>query len=433
MLLLALLTLAWQPPVAVKRLKNGLTVVISEDHSSPTFGLCVSYHIGSRLEPRGRTGFAHLFEHMMFEGTPKAPKGTLDRVVEGHGGSANASTRADDTTYFSNAPVAALDAVLELEADRMRMLDFSRKNLDNQRDVVKEEIRENVTNQPYGLFYWTDLYALAFDKWESKHDGYGSFADLDAAGVGDVKGFYQHYYGPNNAVLAVVGDFQTADVMARVEKLFSPLPARKLPPPPDVSEGLGSGERKLVQTDKLARVPAVAIGWRMPPRGSPDQIPLAVLSHLLVGGEASRLYLGLVRGRQILSRIDGGAGFPAGDAYDYDGPTLLTVYGPYKSDAAAVVAAVDEEISRIVKEGAGDAELKRVKAKMRADYYHTLEPFMERATELAVAQQIWGDAHRYLAMPAQIDAVTSGDVQRVASRYLVSANRSVIDRRAGAK
>src|SRR6476646_5941550 len=199
MLPLLFCALAWQPPIQVKTLKNGLTVIVSEDHSSPTFGLSVSYRIGWRLEPRGRTGFAHLFEHMMFEGTPKNPKGTLDRVLESQGGSCNATTHADATVYMADAPVAALDKLLALEADRMRDLDFSAKNLDNQRDVVKEEIRENVTNQPYGQFYWTDLYGLAFDKWENKHDGYGSFADLDAAGVADVKDFYHRYYAPNNA------------------------------------------------------------------------------------------------------------------------------------------------------------------------------------------------------------------------------------------
>jgi predicted Zn-dependent peptidase len=429
MLLALAALLAWQPALQTKKLQNGLQVVVAEDHSSPTFGLCVSYHIGWRLEPRGRTGFAHLFEHMMFEGTPKNPKGTLDKIVEGAGGSANASTRADYTTYVADAPVAALEPVLALEADRMRTLDFNDKTLANQRDVVKEEIRENVTNQPYGQFYWTDLYGLAFDKWESKHDGYGSFTDLDAARVADVKDFYHRYYVPNNAVLVVVGDVKAAQVFAQVEKLFSSLPSRKLPPRPDVAEGLGKGERKLAQEDKLAKVPALAIGWRLPPRGSADQLPLAVLSELLVGGEASRLYLGLVRGRKLLSKVEGGAGWPEEDAFGYEGPTLLTIHGLYKDEAAPVIAAIDEEIARLVKEGPSDDELRRVKAKLRGDFYLALEPFLERATQLAVAQEVWGDARRYLALPEQIDAVSAADVQRVAARYLTAGNRSIIDRR----
>ena len=155
----------WRIPTAVKTLPNGLTVVVSEDHSAPTFGLCIAYRIGFRLEPKGRTGFAHLFEHMMFQGTPNAPKGSYDRVIEGGGGVNNGSTRYDYTNYIVSAPVSALEAVLWLEADRMKTLDFSEKNLANQKEVVKEEIRVNVQNKPYGLFFWTDVAGTAFDKW----------------------------------------------------------------------------------------------------------------------------------------------------------------------------------------------------------------------------------------------------------------------------
>ncbi len=158
----------WKIPVEVKKLTNGLTVVVSEDHSAPTFGISTAYHIGFRLEPQSRTGFAHLFEHMMFEGTPVSPKGTLTRVVEGGGGVLNGSTRYDYTNYIASAPVSALDAILWLEADRMKTLDFSDKNLKNQQEVVKEEIRVNVKNRPYGLFFWTDLAGKAFDKWEQQ-------------------------------------------------------------------------------------------------------------------------------------------------------------------------------------------------------------------------------------------------------------------------
>src|SRR6266571_2021209 len=245
----------WQIPIEVKKLPNGLTVAVSEDHTAPTFGMSTAYRIGFRLEPKGRTGFAHLFEHMMFEGTPVSPKGTLTRVIEGGGGVLNGSTRYDYTNYIASAPTSALDAILWLEADRMKQLDFSEKNLKNQQEVVKEEIRVNVKNRPYGLFFWTDLASKAFDKWENAHDGYGSFEDLDAASLPDVEKFYETYYGPNNAVMALVGDLQPAEVFAKVEKYFGALPSRPVPPPPDVSEGLNTAERKLVQTDALARVP----------------------------------------------------------------------------------------------------------------------------------------------------------------------------------
>jgi zinc protease len=174
-------------PLQQKTLANGLTVVVSEDHSAPTFGLCIAYRIGFRLEPEGKTGFAHLFEHMMFEGTPVSPKGTMDHIIEGGGGNLNGDTRWDYTEYIETAPVSALDPVLWLEADRMKALDFSTKNLDNQRQVVEEEVRVNVLNQPYGLFFAIDLPMKAYDTYPDSHNFYGDFHDLDAATIEDVR------------------------------------------------------------------------------------------------------------------------------------------------------------------------------------------------------------------------------------------------------
>jgi predicted Zn-dependent peptidase len=192
-----------------------LVVVVSEDHSAPTFGLCVAYGIGFRLEPQGRTGFAHLFEHMMFEGTPVARKGVFDKVIESGGGNNKGDTRYDFTEYIETAPTSALDPVLWLEADRMKTLDFSEKNLENQRNVVEEEVRVNVVNQPSGLFFAIDLPMKAFDTYPNNHNFYGDFRDLDAANISDVKTFYEKYYAPNRAVLAVVGDVSPEEVFAK--------------------------------------------------------------------------------------------------------------------------------------------------------------------------------------------------------------------------
>jgi zinc protease len=172
----------WDLPVHVKKLNNGLTVVVTEDHSSPTVGVSVVYHVGMRLEPKNRTGFAHLFEHLMFQGTPAAPKGVFDKTITAGGGRNNGSTRADFTNYIETAPVSALDAILWLEADRMKTLDFNEKTLKNQQDVVKEEIRVNVKNKPYGGFMWIDINQQAFKKWENNHDGYGSFEERPGRG-----------------------------------------------------------------------------------------------------------------------------------------------------------------------------------------------------------------------------------------------------------
>jgi zinc protease len=420
----------WRLPIATKTLANGLTVVVSEEHAAPTFGVCIVYRIGFRLEPKGRSGFAHLFEHLMFEGTPVAAKGVYDRVIEGGGGSNNGSTRYDFTNYIATAPVSALDAILWLEADRMKSLDFSQRNLDNQREVVKEEIRVNVKNRPYGLFFWTDLSAKAFDKWENNHDGYGSFVDLDAANLGDVEAFFRNYYGPNNAVIAIVGDVTPGEVFAKVEKYFGGLARRPAPPAPDLSEGLNTAERTLSETDPLARVPAVAIGWKAPARGSRDQVPAAVLADVLLNGEASRLYQRLVKGKELMLNIQGGLGFPLSDPWTYNGPMLLSLFGLYKptTDAKTVVAAVQAEIDAIAQQGLPAEELERAKTKMASDLYSTLELPIERASELAALQLASGNAGEINELPAKIGAVTSDDVKRVAATYLTVPNRTMIDR-----
>ena len=425
----------WVIPTAVKKLPNGLTVVVSEDHSSPTFGLSVVYKVGFRLEPKGRTGFAHLFEHMMFEGTPDSPKGVVNRVIEGGGGVNNGSTRFDYTDYIESAPVSALEPVLWLEADRMRALDLSIENLNNQRDVVKEEIRVNVKNRPYGLFFWTDLCGLAFDRWENAHDGYGSFTDLDAAKIEDVRAFHTTFYAPNNAVIGIAGDVKADDVFALVEKLFGGIPPQAAPTQPQLSEKLGEKERTLTQSDQFAQVPAVAIGYRMPEPGNPDYIPAWVLGDLLVSGDASRLYQSLIKGKELFINLDGGLHWPLGNAITNGGPTMLVIFGLYKpvGPGAQMVDAVQHEIDAIAKDGVGKAELERVKTKMISDLYTNLEMLIYRADALAVRQALTGDAASINQVPAQIAAVSASDIKRVAAKYLTVPNRSWIDRLPAAK
>lgn len=422
---------SWTLPTEVRTLPNGLTVVVSEDHGSPLVGVSVVYRVGFRLEPKGRTGFAHLFEHLMFEGTPKAPKGVFDRVIQGGGGLNNGSTRYDFTNYIESAPASALEPILWLEADRMAALDFSEKNLQNQREVVKEEIRVNVKNQPYGGFYWLDITGLAFDRWENRHDGYGSFEDLDRATVEDAKAFHATYYTPANAVLAVAGDVKAAEVFGLAEKYFAGIPSRPRPALPDLREGLGKAERRIEQKDPLAKAPALAVGWRMPERGSKDHAACAVLAELLAGGEASRLYQGLVKGKELLLNINGGINWPLASAWDYDGPTLLTLFAVYKpnADADKVLAALDAEIQAVAKAGVPQKELDRTRTKMLSDYYGGLEGILDRADALARAQALWGRASQVNEFPAMLQAVTPADLRRVAAAYLVRDNRVVIDRK----
>lgn len=422
----------WQLPVTVTTLPNGLTLVVSEDHSSPTVGISVVYKVGMRREPQGRTGFAHLFEHLMFQGTPKAPKGVFDRVVTAGGGDNNGSTRADFTNYIERAPVSALSALLWLEADRMKTLDFNPATLKNQQDVVKEEIRVNVKNTPYGGFMWIDIGTLAFDQWANKHDGYGSFADLEGADLNDVRAFHRDHYGPNNAVLSIAGDVTPARALALVKQHFGGIAKRPTPPLADFSEPLNTAERRLVQADPLAEVPAIAAAWKMPARGSADHAPMVVLAEVLAGGNASRLYQGLVKGREVAVNPDTLWGLAG--PWEYDGPTLFTLFALYKPDrsADAVLAAVDEEVARLVRDGVDAATLARVKTRMKADWANGLEGFISRADLLARLQALWGDARVVNQVPQWIDAVTSAQIQRVAATYLTKANRSVIDRRPAA-
>ena len=423
----------WDLPVHVKKLDNGMTVVVSEDHSSPTVGVSVVYHVGMRLEPKNRTGFAHLFEHLMFQGTPNAPKGVFDKTITGGGGRNNGSTRPDFTNYIETAPVSSLEPILWLEADRMKTLDFNEKTLKNQQDVVKEEIRVNVKNQPYGGFMWIDISQHAFQKWENNHDGYGSFQDLEGASLDDVRAFHRDYYGPNNAVLAISGDVTPAQGFALAQKYFGNIAARPTPKSGDFTEPLNKAEKRVEQTDALAQVPAIAAAWKIPERGSRDQAPMAVLAELLAGGDASRLYQGLVKGREIALNVDSLFGLV--DPWTYDGPTLLTVFALYKptSNADAVLGAIDEEVARIAKEGADEATLKRVKTRMLADWNNSLESFINRADTLAKLQTLWGDANVVNKIPGWIEGVTSDDLKRVAATYLVKNNRTVIDRKPVAK
>lgn len=421
---------SWKVPAVTKKLSNGMVVVVSEDHSAPTFGLCISYGIGFRLEPEGRTGFAHLFEHMMFEGTPTAPKGTFDRVVEGGGGSINGDTRYDFTEYVDTAPISALDPTLWLEADRLKTLDFSPANLENQRKVVEEEVRVNVLNQPYGFFYAIDLPGKAFDKFPNAHNFYGEFKDLDAAKIQDVAGFFNHYYAPNNAVLAIAGDVKPEEVYARVEKYFGSIAPRQVPPKPDVSEPPQTSERRFTQQDKLARVPALAIGYRMPPRTSPDAVVGALVGELLHNGQGSLLYQALVRERKVALEVNGGVNFIFGTPFEYNGPTLLTSFILYPPNLKEndVLGAYDAVLSDLATRGPSQAALRRISAKMRSDWYANLEIPVNRASILAHATLFDGNPERVNEIPDELAGVTPEEVRAFAGKYLVKTQRTLIDR-----
>jgi zinc protease len=419
-----------QAPTTMKKLANGLQVVVSEDHSAPTFGVCVSYGIGFRVEPEGRTGFAHLFEHMMFEGTPTVPKGVMNRVIEGGGGDLNGDTRYDYTEYIETAPLSALDPILWLEANRMTTLDFSPKNLENQRNVVEEEVRVNVMNQPYGLFYAIDLPGKAFDTYPNAHNFYGEFKDLDAAKIADVQTFYEQYYAPNNAAIAVVGDVQPAEIFTLVEKYFGGIPSRPTPARPNFEEPPQKAERRSTETDKLAKLPAIAIGYHVPPRHSREALAGAVLGDLMHNGTASLLYQTLVKRDQVASDVSGGVNWPLGAPFEYNGPTLLTsfiLYPPGVSEEK-LLAAYDAAVKELSEKGPSKEDVQRVVTKMRSDWYDQLESPIRRASALSHAVLFDGDFKSVYAIPDELEKVTPEEIRSFAAKYLVPANRTIINR-----
>jgi zinc protease len=248
-------------PVDYYTLVNGLKVVLSRDATMPTAVVAVYYNIGFRNEPKDRTGFAHLFEHMMFQGSQNLGKLAFVRLVESNGRLLNGSTRFDFTNYYQVVPANVLETILWAEADRMRGLDITGDNLKNQQEVVKNEVKVNVLNQPYGGFPWIDLPMAANENWYNAHNFYGDLAHLDAATLDDVRQFFRTFYSPNNAVLVVTGDFEPSQTKAWIEKYFSGIPRATLPAPVDLREPLQQKEKRAGRTDPLATRPALGIAY----------------------------------------------------------------------------------------------------------------------------------------------------------------------------
>ena len=323
------------------KLKNGLRVIISEDHSTPVFAVAVNYNVGSRDERKGRTGFAHLFEHMMFKGSANVGAGEHPHLIFSNGGSMNGTTNKDRTLYYEIMPANQLDLPLFLEADRMRSLDITAANLDNQRNAVQEERRLGVDNQPYGrTFELRD--ELAFDNPAYKHSVIGSMADLSAATVDDVASFFKMYYAPNNAVLSIVGDVDTKATLEKVRKHFESIPSQPPPPAVDIAEPTQKEERRTTIEDGLARLTRLDMVYKTPPSSSPDDDALRVLATVLSSGRSSRFFENIVRQKELASNVFAGGG-------ESRGPNLFSVVStvnPGKS-VADLEAAIEAEIERV--------------------------------------------------------------------------------------
>jgi len=410
-------------------LKNGMKVILSEDHSAPVVAVYIIYNVGSRVEEKGRTGFAHLFEHMMFQGSANAPKGVHFKTVEANGGSLNGSTHPDFTDYFEALPSNKLAVGLWLESDRMRSLAITAPNLDNQKEAVKEERRLSFDNRPYNTAIVDVWPQLAFQNWQSSHSLIGSFEDLNAASVADVTKFFKTYYAPNNAILCIVGDIRVPEAKKLIEGYFGDIPAQPQPPHPDLSEPEKFTPRNQVYKDALAGVPAVVIGWPGPPRRSADYNALVMIDALLTGGDSSRFSLDLVKGKKSVLNYEANLGWPFASSSDYKAPGLYAMnllHNP-KFSGKEIVGQVQDEIARIQKEGVDLKELERVRTFLRAARIKELQSTLTRATLLAQYEMFDGKPELITSELDNFLAVTPEQMQAAAKKYLVPERRVVLE------
>ncbi|HZD97600.1 MAG TPA: pitrilysin family protein [Micromonosporaceae bacterium] len=422
-------------PVERFTLPNGLRVVLNPDRSAPVIGVAAVYDVGIRSEPEGRTGFAHLFEHLMFQGSHNLEKLAHFRYVQGSGGTFNGSTHLDYTDYFETLPANALERALFLEADRMRGPRLTEENLRNQCDVVKEEIRVNVLNRPYGGFPWLKLPPVMFDTYPNAHDGYGSFADLESATVADAEDFFTKYYAAGNATLSVSGDFDVATATKLIGAHFGDVPKRPAPKRPDFDEPDLTAERRDSYVDPRAPLPAFASAWRVPDPVDDftGYLPYVVLAEVLTDGDASRLVRRLIQQDRVATSVGGYIGF-MGEPFEVRDPTalLLQTHLPPGGDVDKVLRIIDEECERIATDGLDDGELARTQARIATHMLRELDPVLGRALRMAVLELQRGDASVMNELPKLIGQVTDDQVVAAAAR-LTADRRATVEVKVAAK
>ena len=420
--LILLSSAAWAQTVNFKeyRLKNGLRVILSEDHSAPTYSIAVTYNVGSRDEKPGRTGFAHLFEHMMFQGSESVGKGEHLIIIENNGGNVNGNTTADRTQYFETLPANQIDLGLFVEADRMRSLAITQANLDNQRQTVQEERRQRYDNQPYGRTFEA-IYDLAYDNFAYKHSTIGSMEDLNAASLKDVSDFFRTYYAPNNAVLTLVGDFDSAEVMKKIEKYFDDIPQQTPPPAPSVSEPKQTAERRKTIEDPLAQLPRLDVLFKIPAGNMPDFYALDYLGDVLSHGQSSRLYLKLVKEKELVTNASCGPELRRGPGLFWCSMNVR----PGK-DPAEVEKALYEELDKLKTQPITDAEVEKEKMAVKRDEAEQLESTLGRVAELGQFAIFFNDPDVINTYGKKLLAVSKDQMEQVAKTYFVASNRTVV-------
>lgn len=418
---------AFKVPGEYYKLGNGLKVVLSEDKTSPTVVVAVYYNIGFRIEPKDRTGFAHLFEHMMFQGSENLGKMEFIKLVQTNGGVLNGSTRFDFTNYFEIMPSHKLETALWAEADRMRGLDITQDNLTNQQGVVKNEVKVNVLNQPYGGFPWLDMPQFANENWYNAHNFYGDLADLDSANLEDVDAFFETYYAPNNAVLTIVGDFKTADAKKWVEQYFADIPSSDLPEKPDISEPRQTQEKRFTKEDKLANKPALAFAYKMPERNTPEYYAMGLIDQLLLQGNDSKLFQRLVQEKGYTGNVSGGINY-LGNMFNYNGPMLWMADLIHDADVSpdSIILQVDEAVAEL--NSVTQEELDLAIVKMRSDLYDNLSQLYGFGTaDLLASFALFDDnPSRINTLEEEFEKVTPEIVKRTVQEYLRPTNRTIL-------
>lgn len=414
-------------PVEYYKLPNGLKVILSQDKTAPTVVIAVYYNIGFRIEPKNRTGFAHLFEHMMFQGSKNMPKGEFDKIIEHNGGINNGSTRFDFTNYFEIMPAHMLEPILWVEADRMRGLDINQASLTNQQGVVKNEVKVNVLNQPYGGFPWLDMPQYANENWYNAHNFYGDLEDLDAAQLEDVDAFFKTFYAPNNAALSIVGDFEIDDAKKWIEEYFGNIPKAELPAKVDISEPRQEQEKRFTKEDKLATKPAIAIAYKMPERNSPEYYAMGLIDQLLLQGQDSKLFQSLVQEKGYTDNVRGGINY-LGNMFNYNGPMIwmadLIHDAPISPDS--IISVFDGAVASLDNVAQEDVDLAIVK--LRSSLYDEMGGFfgVGRADLLACFALFDDDPSRINHIEAEFKKITPEMIKSTAKEYLRNTNRTVL-------
>ena len=407
-------------PVEQYTLKNGLRVVLSEDHAAPTISLCLTYDVGSRNELPGHTGFAHLFEHMMFQGSENVGKGEHLIMVHVNGGDVNGTTTDDSTNYYERVPANQLDMALFLESDRMKALRITQANLDNQRSTVQEERRLRMDNQPYGKTNEI-IEGLTYDNFAYKHSTMGSMEDLNAASLSDVAQFFKTYYAPNNAVLTLVGDFKSPEALAKIKKYFEEIPKQPAPPSVDMTEPAQTAERRTTVEDSFARLPRLDIVYKTVPANTADFYALDMLGDILFSGPSSRMYQKLVKEKMVALNVAGGMDLRRG-------PALFQAFALLKpgQNAGDVEKLIYEEFERVKKDGVTPEEMRKILIQDRLQQAESMTSTMSRARTLGQYAVYFHDPDLINTILAKYSEVTPADIQRVAREYLGDAQRTVV-------